>query len=496
MSAWEFIGGAYEAANPMQDDQSLVNWYVEVDQNKGAKSPVALLGCPGLSPVNTSYTGEVRGVHIMPGGQTAYWVIGAKLVMMTVSTPANVTAAATFSFTSVGTLGSYSGQVCMRDNGVAGVLAIVDGSAMWVYLTKTGVFKQCTDPNVINPSRIAEIDGYFIWNSAGSQKFNVSPAYWNGTDAFDGTWYALKDNAPDNLVTLIEHQRQLWLIGESTSEVWVNAGSSSVTGVASQPFARLEGAMLQVGCAAANSIIRTGQALMWLGNSDRGQNYVVQTEGYLFKVISNPALSYALTQYNVTSDAFAFTYTEEGHEFYVLTFPTQDVNWTYDLTTGYWHQRQSVDASGNTHRQRANCLVSIAGQRLVGDYKNGKIWQQSRKLYSDGGAALVAKRRSPYVWDGSDRNRVCHHRLQIEFTPGVGLASGQGSAPVMMLRWRDEKGWSNQQSIPIGKIGETANRAIARRLGSSRYRVYEVSISDPVPRDVVGASLIASGTVA
>jgi hypothetical protein len=66
----------------------------------------------------------------------------------------------------------------------------------------------------------------------------------------------------------------------------------------------------------------------------------------------------------------------------------------------------------------------------------------------------------------------------------------------MMLRWRDERGWSNQQFVPIGKIGETDRRAIARRLGASRRRVYEVSISDPVPRDIVGASLRAAETAA
>jgi hypothetical protein len=496
MAAWNFIGGAYEAANPMQDDQSLINWYVEIDRNRDAKSPLALLGCPGLSAVNTSYSGEVRGVHVMPGGNTAYWVIGSSVVKMTVATPATPATSATFSFSAVGTMSSMSGQVCMRDNGVAGVLVIVDGAAMYAYLTKSGTFRQVSDPNVINPSRVAEIDGYLIWNSAGSQKFNVSPAYWNGTDAFDGTWFALKDDAADNLVTLIEHQRQLWLIGESTTEVWVNAGSSSVTGAASQPFARLEGAMLQVGCGAANTIVRTGPSLMWLGASERGQNYVVQTQGYQYQVVSNPALSYELTQYNVTTDAFAFTYTEEGHEFYVLTFPTQDVNWTYDMTTGFWHQRQSVDASGNVHRQRANCIANIAGQRLVGDYTTGTIWQQSRKFYSDGGNPLIATRRSAYIWDGSDRNRVRNYRLQIEFTPGVGLPTGQGSDPQMMLRWRDERGWSNQQFIPIGKIGETDRRAIARRLGASRRRVYEVSISDPVPRDIVGASLRAAETAA
>lgn len=490
-----FVGGAYEAANQYQDGQQLINWYVELDQNSDAKTPTALLGVPGLAlAVTSSFTGEVRGAHVMPGGAVSYWVIGSTVAKMTIATQATATAGPSFTLAKVGSIGSFTGQVCMRDNGVAKVCAIVDGQAMYTIISD--VVAQVDDPNVINPTRLASIDGYLIWNSAGTQKFNVSPVYWNGTDPFDGTYFALKDDAPDNLVTIIEDKRMLWLVGEATTEVWINAGTSSITGAASEPFARLEGAMLQVGCAAPNTVTRTGHGLIWLGNSERGENYVVLTQGFDFSNISTPALAYAMTQYNVVSDAFGYTYTEEGHEFYVLVFPTADVAWAYDLTTKFWHQRQSVDSTGLMHRQRANCCINFAGLRLVGDYQNGQIWNQSRAFYTDGSMPLIALRRTAYLWDGDMRNRVRHNRLQIEFAPGVGLATGQGSNPQIMVRWKDEKGWSNQRLVAIGAIGAYENRAIVRKLGGARSRLYEVSISDPVKRDIVGASLRAGETSA
>lgn len=497
MPAWDFIGGAYEAANPYQDDQTLINWYVEIDRNSEAKSPKALLGVPGLQEAVTStYTGEVRGGWVLPGGEIAVLVIGSVVVRLDIALAASAKSYATFTMTHIGDMASTAGQVCIRDNGTAGVVAIVDGFSMYVYRTKQSVFSAVYDTSIVNPSRIAMIDGSFIINSVGTQKFSVSPVYWNGTDAWDSTYFSLKDDDSDNLVTLIEDKRLLWLVGERTSEVWFNLGTSSTTGAATEPFSRLQGGMLQVGCGAPHTIVRTGHGMMWLGNSDRGQNYVVTTQGYDFRAIINPALSYALTQYRVTSDAFAYTYTEEGHEFYVLTFPTADVTWVYDLTTDMWHQRQSVDMNGNRHRQRANCSINFAGQRLVGDYQTGQIWRQSREYFVDGDRPLIALRRSPWVWDGGDRNRVRHERLQLEFSPGVGLATGQGSDPQIMLRWRDENGWSNMYHVPIGKIGVVKNRAIRRRLGAARNRVYEVSISDPVCRDVVGATLRAESTSA
>ena len=136
--------------------------------------------------------------------------------------------------------------------------------------------------------------------------------------------------------------------------------------------------------------------------------------------------------------------------------------------------------------------------RIGGDYTNGRIYQQTRKAYADDQYPLVAVRRTPHVWDKNDRNRVRHSRLQLDFFPGSGLSNGQGSNPQAMLRWSNDQGqtFGNEHWTSLGAQGQTTNRAIWRRLGSSRDRVYEVRISDPVKRDVAGASLRAEATQA
>jgi hypothetical protein len=49
-----FVGAAYTAANPRQDNQICVNYYVEIDKAAGAKTPTGLLGCPGLVQVTSA----------------------------------------------------------------------------------------------------------------------------------------------------------------------------------------------------------------------------------------------------------------------------------------------------------------------------------------------------------------------------------------------------------------------------------------------------------
>lgn len=504
MSQWGFVGPAYDAANPAQDSQRLINWYVEVDGNEnnplqpgviGAEAKVALglLGVPGLAALTTAFSGPVRGAWVLPGNTQALFVIANQVVLTKIASAATASAPASLSFAAVGNLQTASGPVKIRDNGAGKVAVIVDGPYLYVYSVTNQTLTQSTDPAFLGSNTVAEIDGWFIFQQPTSQTFYTSPVYWNGISPFDGTYFALKDDCPDNLVAVIENGRQLWLIGESSTEPWYNAGGATF------PFARLEGGLMQIGCAAPQSVCRTGPDLVWLARSERGENSVIQVTGYQYKAISNPALSYAMAQYTVISDAIGYVYDEEGHQFYVLTFPTADATWVYDFTTSMWHQRASFDPkTGLFHRQRLNCLVNFAGMRIGGDYVNGRVYQQSRKFYADDQFPLVAVRRAPHVWDKNDRDRVIHARLQLDFFPGSGLSTGQGSNPQAMLRWSNDGGqsWGNEHWTSIGAIGVTLARAIWRRLGSARDRVYEVRISDPVKRDIAGASLQILGTKA
>ena len=75
----------------------------------------------------------------------------------------------------------------------------------------------------------------------------------------------------------------------------------------------------------------------------------------------------------------------------------------------------------------------------------------------------------------------------------------QGANPQVMLRFSDDGGhtWSNEHWASMGKIGQYYRRVFWRRLGMTlklRDRVYEISGTDPVKIDIMGAELLLSGT--
>jgi hypothetical protein len=66
--------------------------------------------------------------------------------------------------------------------------------------------------------------------------------------------------------------------------------------------------------------------------------------------------------------------------------------------------------------------------------------------------------------------------------------------PQAMLRWSNDGGstWSREYWVTIGQQGKYKNRAIWRRLGMARDRVFEVSVTDPVNAVIVSANLKAT----
>ena len=327
-------------------------------------------------------------------------------------------------------------------------------------------------------------DNYFVYNKPDSQLWAASDLLSPITDPLS---FASKDGSPDDLVSIIVDRREVYLLGEMSSEVWINSGAVPF------PFTRIPGTSTQQGIAAQYSMSRMGNSFAYVSKNNRGEAMVVRMNGYFPERISTHAVETTLVNQNV-SNAIAWTYQLEGHEVYVVTFPsigTDGLTWAFDNTTGLWHKWLYRNNQNEYERHRGNCCAFFNQQVLVGDYANGKIYQLSRNFYTDDGQPIRRIRRAPHIT--TDLQRQYFHELQIQFQPGVGLSTGQGDDPQAMLRWSNDGGstWSNEYWTTIGKQGKYLNRAIWRRLGFSRDKVFEVSISDPVKAVIISANLKA-----
>lgn len=289
--------------------------------------------------------------------------------------------------------------------------------------------------------------------------------------AFDPLDIAAKTGSADNIVAAPTVHSELWLIGELTTEVWYNAGAADFA------YQRIQGAFVDHGCAAPYSISQIDIHLIWLSQDRQGNCVVVMTEGYSVKRVSPHALEQEWQNYSTVADARAYCYQEEGHAFYVITFPTADATYAFDIATGQWHRRASIDGNGILHRHRSNCFCFGYGRLLVGDYQNGNLYELTNSAFTDNGTAIPRIRTFPHLVQ--DGNRIIYNRFQADMAAGQITGGTSSDPPMVSLRWSDDKGFTYGNAVmqSMGATGQYIATPQWQRLGLARDRVFELSWS-------------------
>ena len=470
------LGSAYVARSVNAADNRMVNLFPEIVPEAG-KSPAYLQRAPGLRLLTTVGTGPIRGVSSFDGN--LYVVSGEQLFKLDSS----------YTITVLGTVSGSSGPVSMANNGIQ--LFVACNGPSFVYNSSTLAFGQITDPDFPGALTVSYLDGYFVFIEPSSQTVWVTAL--NDPTSIDPLDFASAESDPDNLVSSIVNQSQVWLFGTNSVEVWYNSGNADF------PLQRIQGAFNEIGCAATFSVAKLDNGLFWLGQDARGTGMVYRANGYTGMRISTHAVEWQIQQYTTISDATAYTYQQDGHSFYVLNFPSANTTWVYDVATQAWHERAGW-INGAFTRHRAECQTFFNNNVTVGDYQNGNLYAYDLDVYSDHDR-IQKWLRSWRALDTGQNNlkRTAHHSLQLDCESGVGLQTGQGSSPQIMLRFSDDGGhtWSREQWSGMGGIGQYYTRVFWRRLGMTlklRDRVYEISGTDPVKIAIMGAELILSGT--
>jgi len=455
----------------------MVNMFPEVvPEGSGGKEAGFLSRAPGLRVLATVGTGPIRGLWVT--NNVAYVVSGSQFYSLNASWVATLIGSVT-----------GGGPVSMSDNGTQIFIACnPDG---FIYDTSTNVFAQITDPDFPGAGSVGYIDGYFIFTQPNSQKFWVTSLL-NGA-AIDPLDFASAEGYPDDVVALIVDHLEIFLFGSTSVEVWYDAGTPDF------PMARIQGAFMEVGCEAAYSVAKLDSSVFWLGSDARGRGIIYRANGYTPVRISTNAIEFAIQSYVNIADAIGYTYQQDGHPFYVLIFPSAEATWVYDVSTQLWHERAGFE-SGQFVRHRSNCQMSFNNEVVVGDYQDGRVYAFDLDVYADDGQIQRWLRSWRALPTGQNNlKRSAQHSLQLDCETGVGLVTGQGSDPQVMLRWSDDGGhtWSNEHWKSMGAIGSYGYRTFWRRLGMTekiRDRVYEVSGTDPVKITVMGAELFVTPT--
>lgn len=471
------VGGSYRSRSLNLDAQRTINLYPVLGESGTAKTVKALFGTPGKRLLATlGGSMGARGVY-RPTKGDAIVVRGASVFRVTTG----------WASTLVGTIDLTDTPVSIADDGVVAV--IVTGAHGYVLDLTTNVLTEIRDPAFYGADFVYFNKTVFIFNRPRTAQFYLATAV-GSTLIFDALDFATATTNAEDLVRHIVDHEELFLFKETVTELWRATGGPDFL------FSRDTNASIEKGCQAAHSVVALDNTVYWLGGDEDGDGIVWKMNGYTPQRVSNDGVEYAIQNYDDTSDAWGYSYQQEGETFYVLNFPSANATWAYGVKAGEWHERAYLSpVHGTLQRDRGACHMYFGGEHVVADWEDCKLYALDLSYFTDNGDPMPAIRACPHI-SGTGYNEIKFKRIRIDIESGVGLANGHGSDPVMLVRWSDDGGhkWSNLKTMKMGRIGSTKTRASLDRLGSGRDRVFEVSIIDPVKRVILGAAVDAVDT--
>lgn len=439
----QLAGPHHKHRSGQLSSQVLQNMYAE--RSPDPNEPPVILCFPGCK-LWSAGGGVDRGTHVM--SDVLYQVAGTSLQKIDSSGIRT-------------TLGSVpgSGYCIFSDDG--NNLYFVTGGIIyhWNGLTLSTV----TQSVVTNPQAIDYLNRTFVI-SGDSGLFATS-------DVNDGTTYnplnfAEAEARPDGLLRPKTFNNLEYMIGKETSELWWYSGSGN------PPLSRQDTSLVNIGCSARDSIANSDQFLYWLGDD----NHVYQVLNTSARSITDSALHSEISAFSTVSDAIGRTIVIEGHTFYIIWFPTANKTYFYDQDVGYWGSL-SYGVFGGRHL--INSYQYAYRKHIVGDYRNGNLYQLDKDTFSDNGEVIQRVRTTlPITANGRD---IVVRRLKLIADSGVGIATGQGVDPQIMLQVSHDKGktWEAEQWRSMGVMGEYEREIEWHSLGRAESFTFRFKFTDP-----------------
>lgn len=350
-----------------------------------------------------------------------------------------------------------------------GTYVFMAGGAKINYVDAFGVVTELADgeaPTTV--THVAFLDGYILANNGNGK------LYWadvNSPTAWSALSFASAEANPDNIQALHVVQRQIYLLGTVTTEIWENDGDT--------PFSRIPGGLIELGCIAKYSVIKRGNSLMWLSHTRQ----IVEFTGTDVKFISG-RYEKEIANFQIVSDCIGGVINHGGQEFCVFQFPSVQRTLVYNPALEDWSEWGNWDTGSMNwlpYDFRATAHDIGSGKTFVGKDRALAISCLSSDSTVDvTGAATTAAfkflRRTGHISHGTSRQK----RLEeLRFTARRG-APEQSSTPMLMFRYRNngDSQWSNLQNISLGAIGDTEHHIRLKRLGIYESRQFEISATD------------------
>lgn len=455
--AVQMIGPSAPLADRKASAQRAVNWYLSAVEGQGEDKAAILHAAPGMVS-HYAASGLIRGSYNADGRWFA--VCGQALLEITTAGTA----------TNRGVI-LGSGFVSMKHG--RDQLVVVTGDLGYTLNLTSGALSQITSDGWRGSEWVEELDGYFIFVDPQTDQFYISGI--DNAASLNALDFSSADTAPDNVVTHRVFKRELVLFGTRTTEIWINSGAPDF------PLARYNSTPIEVGIVGKRAAVKAADSLFFIGQTEGGARFVYEMQGHQPVRISHKGVEEALALSTDIASASMWTYLEPGHEFVGINAPGMETTWVFDASTRQWHERGAwVDGAWTQFPM--DYVTHYGASHYAG---HGSTFY---RLSADVQTLPVGLMKCERTWP-----HLIHPSMKPVSYSCLELACSTGNGQTLTLEISNDGGSTFGAPLQksLGATGQRMKRIRWMGLGSSRDRVFRLSVTPTVPVNLHAAALEA-----
>ena len=467
----DLFGTDLRAISPIVSSMRLINCHYIVDPSlEKGRVLVSFHGSEKFAYLGSE---KIRSIYTTSNGEGVYVITGNKVYKLSKG--------GVFNF--IGNIETTDTFIQMADSGQE--LIIVDSSGGYI-VDITKPVEQQTLVKITDPDFPPEPTGV-IFNTGRFLVTSVTNARFYGSDIYDGlSWdglnFASAETYPDNIVAIVNGNfGTFYLMGTATTEIWYNTGGADF------PYALMSGGVLNYGCTLSpDSIIRLGEEIIFLGNSQAEGKAFYSISGQQVRNITNPEMYEVLRNIRFPDFHKAVGYSDNGIPIFQVTFKETGKTYFYDARIGMWGERISRGLKGHVYELGTYSY----GQQFFTSSEDGTVFKLNPLITKDGDYFQDLEFIGRHTSIGEERFVV--DAIQFKMEVGQGKINDYNQAPIAVLSYSKDGGWTWTPEIfgSMGKIGDYLIRLIWRRLGTCRDIVFKLKITDRVERRIISAFML------
>lgn len=290
------------------------------------------------------------------------------------------------SFSVIGRLDTFVGDVFIAENN-AGQVGFSDGLGIYIYDSASGT-----------PLERAAIDftpGYLDFKNTRFLCADVKGSEWRLSEEnnglvwpFDrqhvGQFQAKADNALA-AVSVPGAGNLVLVMGKTVTQLWTDVGAQIF------PYQLNQAVNIDYGCINPASIAKNERIVAWVGVNEKSGPVIMYMSGDREHRISTDGIDFQLSDLKKPENCYGYMFRQDGHDFYIITWPTDNLTYAYDFNTDKFYTLCDQEMNAFIPKRIAffnneYYFVSIIDGNLYKlstdfdnfDYGNGRVFEMPR----------------------------------------------------------------------------------------------------------------------